>query len=113
MLWSERSAIWLPLRTESRWHECLFPCTFCTSPQMWTQRWINRDSERIVDEMKTYVERYGATDFHFKGSHRDCEERCWCCPAQPDPRDGSDLSLRRALRTAASVAGSALDGMKT
>jgi radical SAM superfamily enzyme YgiQ (UPF0313 family) len=45
---------------------CPFRCTFCTSPQMWTQRWIMRDPERIVDEMETYVERYGATDFHFE-----------------------------------------------
>jgi radical SAM superfamily enzyme YgiQ (UPF0313 family) len=45
---------------------CPFRCTFCTSPQMWTQRWIMRDPERIVDEMEKYVERYGATDFHFE-----------------------------------------------
>ena len=45
---------------------CPYRCTFCTSPQMWTQFWIMRDPVRIVDEMQSYMEQYGATDFHFE-----------------------------------------------
>ena len=45
---------------------CPYRCTFCTSPQMWTQKWIMRDPKRIVDEMERYVHEYGCTDFHFE-----------------------------------------------
>lgn len=45
---------------------CPYKCTFCTSPQMWTQRWVMRDPKLIVDEMELYHDRYGATDFHFE-----------------------------------------------
>lgn len=45
---------------------CPYRCTFCTSPQMWTQRWIMRNPKLIVDEMEKYIETYGATDFHFE-----------------------------------------------
>ena len=45
---------------------CPYKCTFCTSPQMWTQRWTMRDYKKIVDEMEKYMSDYGATDFHFE-----------------------------------------------
>jgi len=45
---------------------CPYRCTFCTSPQMWTQRWIMRNPKLIVDEMEKYMAEYGATDFHFE-----------------------------------------------
>jgi radical SAM superfamily enzyme YgiQ (UPF0313 family) len=45
---------------------CPYQCTFCSSPQMWTQRWIARDPVRLVDEIEGYQRRYGATDFHFQ-----------------------------------------------
>lgn len=45
---------------------CPFQCTFCTSPQMWTQRWIARDHNLVIDEMEQYVKRYGAMDFQFE-----------------------------------------------
>jgi anaerobic magnesium-protoporphyrin IX monomethyl ester cyclase len=45
---------------------CPFQCTFCTSPQMWTQRWIPRDPRRVVDEMERYVREYAITDFQFE-----------------------------------------------
>src|SRR6185436_3915128 len=44
---------------------CPFKCTFCSSPTMWTQRWSPRDPRSVVDEMQSYVERYGATNFDF------------------------------------------------
>lgn len=45
---------------------CPYQCTFCSSPQMWTQRWTPRDPQRVVDEIEDYARRYGATDFHFQ-----------------------------------------------
>ncbi len=45
---------------------CPYQCTFCSSPLMWTQRWIARDPARLVDEIEGYMRRYGAVDFHFQ-----------------------------------------------
>lgn len=45
---------------------CPFACTFCSSPSMWTQRWIPRTPSRVVDEMERYMALYGATDFQFE-----------------------------------------------
>jgi radical SAM superfamily enzyme YgiQ (UPF0313 family) len=45
---------------------CPFECTFCSSPGMWTQRWIPRDPKQVVDEIELYMQRYGASDFQFE-----------------------------------------------
>jgi radical SAM superfamily enzyme YgiQ (UPF0313 family) len=45
---------------------CPYQCTFCSSPSMWTQRWIAREPSLLVDEIEGYMRRYGATDFHFQ-----------------------------------------------
>jgi anaerobic magnesium-protoporphyrin IX monomethyl ester cyclase len=45
---------------------CPFQCTFCTSPQMWTTKWMPRDVAQLVDEMELYVERYRTVDFQFE-----------------------------------------------
>jgi anaerobic magnesium-protoporphyrin IX monomethyl ester cyclase len=45
---------------------CPFQCTFCTSPNMWTTKWIARTPKLVVDEMQSYMERYDATDFQFE-----------------------------------------------
>ena len=45
---------------------CPFDCTFCSSPGMWTQRWIPRTPKSVVDEMELYAKRYQATDFQFE-----------------------------------------------
>ena len=34
---------------------CPFQCTFCSSPSMWTQRYIPRDPKAVVDEIEAYV----------------------------------------------------------
>ena len=44
---------------------CPYQCTFCTSPQMWTTTWLARDPKDVVDEMRQYYFKYGATDFQF------------------------------------------------
>ncbi len=45
---------------------CPYQCTFCSSPQMWTTRWVPRNPVDVVDEIETYVQRYGANHFPFQ-----------------------------------------------
>jgi len=45
---------------------CPFQCTFCTSPQMWTTRWVARKPNRVVDEIEQYQRDYGISDFQFE-----------------------------------------------
>lgn len=44
---------------------CPFQCTFCSSPFMWTTRWVIRDPDLLLDEMEAMMEKYGATNFDF------------------------------------------------
>ena len=44
---------------------CPYQCTFCTSPNAWTTRWYARSPKLVVDEVQSYVERYGARSFPF------------------------------------------------
>ncbi len=45
---------------------CPFRCTFCSSPNMWTQVWKARKPSKVVDEMEAYMRLYGADDFQFQ-----------------------------------------------
>lgn len=45
---------------------CPYECTFCTSPDMWTQRWIARDPILVVNEIESYIKKYQACDFQFE-----------------------------------------------
>lgn len=45
---------------------CPYQCTYCSAPNMWTPRWIPRDPVKVVDEIESYVERYGAGNFPFQ-----------------------------------------------
>jgi radical SAM superfamily enzyme YgiQ (UPF0313 family) len=40
---------------------CPYQCTFCSSPQMWTTRYVMRDVEDILDEVEHYVDLYDIT----------------------------------------------------
>jgi len=44
---------------------CPFQCTFCSSPTMWTTRYIMRNPKEIVDEIVWLIKTYKATDFEF------------------------------------------------
>lgn len=44
---------------------CPYQCTFCSSPAMWTTRWLARKPAAVVDEMESYIERYQAKNFDF------------------------------------------------
>ena len=45
---------------------CPYQCTYCASPNMWTTRWYARNPIDVVDEMQSYKEKYGATNFPFQ-----------------------------------------------
>lgn len=44
---------------------CPFQCTFCSSPQMWTTRWLPRNPDLLLDELEYYQNRYHVTNFDF------------------------------------------------
>jgi radical SAM superfamily enzyme YgiQ (UPF0313 family) len=44
---------------------CPYQCTFCSSPQMWTTRYVSRAPSRVVDEIELYVRRWGAQNIDF------------------------------------------------
>jgi len=45
---------------------CPYQCTFCTSPQMWTTKWIPRSVGLLVDEIQNYYENLQIRDFQFE-----------------------------------------------
>lgn len=44
---------------------CPFQCTFCSSPQMWTTRWVPRKVSLLLDELEYYQNCYKVTNFDF------------------------------------------------
>jgi len=44
---------------------CPYRCTFCSSPQMWTTRYILRDVEDAIREIKFYIDKYNITSLQF------------------------------------------------
>ena len=40
---------------------CPYQCTFCSNPQMWTTRYVLRDIDDIIEEIKSYLSRYSIT----------------------------------------------------
>lgn len=44
---------------------CPYRCTFCSNPSMWTTRYILRDVEDIIEEIKSYIARYDITALQF------------------------------------------------
>jgi radical SAM superfamily enzyme YgiQ (UPF0313 family) len=47
---------------------CPFECTFCSNPEMWTQRYLMRSPSGLVDEMQHMKTRYNVTGFTFMDS---------------------------------------------
>jgi radical SAM superfamily enzyme YgiQ (UPF0313 family) len=45
---------------------CPYQCTFCSSPTMWTTRWVARSPADVLAEIKHYRAVYGATNFDFQ-----------------------------------------------
>ena len=44
---------------------CPYRCTFCSNPQMWTTRYILRDVDDLIGEIKRYVSKYDITALQF------------------------------------------------
>jgi anaerobic magnesium-protoporphyrin IX monomethyl ester cyclase len=44
---------------------CPYRCTFCSNPQMWTTRYILRDIDDLIGEIKSHIERYDVTALQF------------------------------------------------
>jgi radical SAM superfamily enzyme YgiQ (UPF0313 family) len=45
---------------------CPYQCTFCTSPNMWTTRYVTRTPSLVVDELEYNIKTYGVTNFPFQ-----------------------------------------------
>lgn len=44
---------------------CPYQCTFCSSPQMWTTKYVTRSPREVVEEIKSYVEEYRVDNVDF------------------------------------------------
>jgi anaerobic magnesium-protoporphyrin IX monomethyl ester cyclase len=44
---------------------CPYQCTFCSSPAMWTTKWVARAPDDVLDEMEEAIEVYRAENFDF------------------------------------------------
>ncbi|MBK9260922.1 MAG: B12-binding domain-containing radical SAM protein [Polyangiaceae bacterium] len=44
---------------------CPYQCTFCSSPRMWTTRYVTRKPSLVVDEIESYVRRYDVDNIDF------------------------------------------------
>jgi radical SAM superfamily enzyme YgiQ (UPF0313 family) len=45
---------------------CPYQCTFCSSPTMWTTRYVMRSAESVVDEIEWLMSEYGANSIDFQ-----------------------------------------------
>lgn len=45
---------------------CPFQCTFCSSPSMWTTRYVVRPVDDVVDEIESYIQQYAITNVDFE-----------------------------------------------
>ncbi len=44
---------------------CPYKCSFCSSPQMWTTRYVVREPDDVAAEIADYVEQYGVENINF------------------------------------------------
>ena len=44
---------------------CPYRCTFCSSPQMWTTRYVTREPRLVVEEIEGYAARFGVQNIDF------------------------------------------------
>ena len=45
---------------------CPYQCTYCSSPNMWTTRWVARTPMDVIEEMEHYMREFGASNFPFQ-----------------------------------------------
>jgi radical SAM superfamily enzyme YgiQ (UPF0313 family) len=44
---------------------CPYQCTFCSSPEMWTTKWLARDPALVLEEIREYIARYRIENVDF------------------------------------------------
>jgi len=44
---------------------CPFRCTFCSAPQMWEAKWYGRQIDDVINEAKSYIEKYRIEHLEF------------------------------------------------
>jgi len=44
---------------------CPYRCTFCSSPAMWTTKYVTREPREVVEEIKHYVDEFGVDNVNF------------------------------------------------
>lgn len=44
---------------------CPYQCTFCSSPSMWTTKYVTRKPQEVVDEIKSHIERFRINNVNF------------------------------------------------
>ena len=42
-----------------------YKCSFCSSPNMWTTRYVVREPTDVADEIESYIERFGINNVDF------------------------------------------------
>jgi radical SAM superfamily enzyme YgiQ (UPF0313 family) len=45
---------------------CPYSCTYCSSPNMWTTKYVTREPGDVADEIEFYYRSYGARNFPFQ-----------------------------------------------
>ncbi|MGH7806315.1 MAG: B12-binding domain-containing radical SAM protein, partial [Candidatus Binatia bacterium] len=45
---------------------CPYSCTYCSSPRMWTTKWLARDPVLVADEIEHWAKTYDANNFPFQ-----------------------------------------------
>jgi len=45
---------------------CPYQCTYCSSPTMWTTRYVTRDPQDVANEIERYYNEIGARNFPFQ-----------------------------------------------
>ena len=61
---------------------CPYTCAFCQAPAMCGGRWLAKSAERVLEEIRYHIDRYGVRDFHiqdenFAISRKRVEKICW------------------------------------
>jgi radical SAM superfamily enzyme YgiQ (UPF0313 family) len=44
---------------------CPYQCTFCSNPNMWTNLWISRNVDQVLQDIKDYIKRYNVNHIEF------------------------------------------------
>lgn len=63
---------YLPLLTS---RGCPYACRFCVAPKTNNKRWRPRSAQNVVDEIETYSQKFGVTEFHIEDLNATISDR--------------------------------------